>query len=795
MGAKHEYDLTPEATHLIVGDYNTPKYQFVARERPDVRAMTIEWVEAIRELWINDKAIDMEALEKEYTLPTFHSLKFSMTGCDDPTERLEIAEKVKAHGAIYEGDLTKQITHLISFRTEGAKYKAAKTWGLRIVSPEWLSDSLERGMILDEKLYDPSLPPLERGKGAWDKTKPRTSLGKRLRTDIAEGAKRKLRRTASSKLNSQNGNLWNDIIGSGMPQVSRSGVWENDQETQPRKGAVESRENSSSTESTVENPPLPKGIFSGCRFFLHGFPPTKVEILRGHLLPADGEVSSTIEELVGSATPSNRLFRIVPHNLQVSEHPQLPDSNIPIQTVTSWWVERCLHHKLFLGPSEHIIGRPFPVFPIEGSSALSISTSAFSGIDLLHVTRAIKLIGAAYSEDMTPNSSVVVCRTFTALRKDKLKSAQEWMVPIVTAEWLWDSIKASEILSMIPYRCRSQKRHDSLPSTSRTVAAETISKPERSKSEIIKVPSISTSSQAPKRVTNHHETRKSLPMDLDAFESAPKPYEATTTLSTGSQASKAAIKVPKSAWLDDNAFSNDDPVLKEEIGTDDTPPFTAASKTATSNTDTQDPSSCKTAPLSERSANSPTKTVSTAPAPSDHPAPKPPREDMSSTISDLLAKTRNAAVQPAQKEQPEGRKRGGHRILGRVTSNMSTVSTAHSTATSVDSTATHGNPVERLRDSTGSLAGQTANERMQMLMEGDKYTGKDVDSQPPPTQLQYEDPDSTEAREMVMAKMKGEKVEKKRGRPLKKSATMGDFNIKPRAMRKTGRDKGRGMGR
>lgn len=83
MGAVHRYDLTLDVTHLIVGDYNTPKYRYVARERPDVRSMTAEWIESIRELWINDKEIDMESLEREHTLPTFHSLKFSMTGCDD----------------------------------------------------------------------------------------------------------------------------------------------------------------------------------------------------------------------------------------------------------------------------------------------------------------------------------------------------------------------------------------------------------------------------------------------------------------------------------------------------------------------------------------------------------------------------------------------------------------------------------------------------------------------------------------------------------------------------------------
>lgn len=83
MGATHQYDLTPNVTHLIVGDYNTPKYRFVARERPDVEPMTVAWIEAVRELWIHDLEIDFDALEREYKLPTFHSLKFSMTGCED----------------------------------------------------------------------------------------------------------------------------------------------------------------------------------------------------------------------------------------------------------------------------------------------------------------------------------------------------------------------------------------------------------------------------------------------------------------------------------------------------------------------------------------------------------------------------------------------------------------------------------------------------------------------------------------------------------------------------------------
>lgn len=88
MGATHRYDLTLDVTHLIVADYNTPKYRYVARERPDVQPMTIEWIDAVRELWINDQEIDFILLETEHRLPTFHTLKFSMTGCEDREHNL-----------------------------------------------------------------------------------------------------------------------------------------------------------------------------------------------------------------------------------------------------------------------------------------------------------------------------------------------------------------------------------------------------------------------------------------------------------------------------------------------------------------------------------------------------------------------------------------------------------------------------------------------------------------------------------------------------------------------------------
>lgn len=83
MGAVYKADLTTEVTHLMVGDHQTAKYRYVARERGDVRPMSCEWIEVVRELWMHDKHLDIEQLERQFTLPTLHSLSISMTGCDD----------------------------------------------------------------------------------------------------------------------------------------------------------------------------------------------------------------------------------------------------------------------------------------------------------------------------------------------------------------------------------------------------------------------------------------------------------------------------------------------------------------------------------------------------------------------------------------------------------------------------------------------------------------------------------------------------------------------------------------
>lgn len=83
MGAEHKLDLTSDVTHLIVGDSNTSKYKYVAREREDIKVLRLEWVEAVRQAWMQGDDVNIETLETEYWLPTFAGLRICVTGFED----------------------------------------------------------------------------------------------------------------------------------------------------------------------------------------------------------------------------------------------------------------------------------------------------------------------------------------------------------------------------------------------------------------------------------------------------------------------------------------------------------------------------------------------------------------------------------------------------------------------------------------------------------------------------------------------------------------------------------------
>lgn len=375
--------------------------------------------------------------------------------------RQEIIDKIKSNGGSYTGDLSRQVSHLIVYKPEGKKYLAARNWGLHVVGLKWVYDCVGRGMILDEKAYDPLLSEEEIGYGAWNRKSSanrRISLGKRQREAAAkqEQGRRKLRKTASMKLNSQRDNMWGEILG--QPSVDQSASHA-EEPTQPLPSDSVLRSNASisrvseSVDMGRSRSPFVGGqnrgdtTFASCCLYAFGFPPQQTEVLVNTVSSLGGLVVGSLADIT---TPEGmiRRFVIVPQSADQKSLPLLPDG---VDLITECFIERCLHRKALLDPKDHVIGRPFPVFPIEGFEKLSICTAGFTDVDLLQVAKSIRQLGARFEERFNAESSLLLCASLSAVRKQKLDLALLWNVPVIKAEWLWACISQGKRLSTKPF--------------------------------------------------------------------------------------------------------------------------------------------------------------------------------------------------------------------------------------------------------------------------------------------------------------------------------------------------------
>jgi DNA replication regulator DPB11 len=187
------------------------------------------------------------------------------------------------------------VTHLIAREASGHKYKYATLWKIKVVTLKWFEDSLERGMILDESLYDPLLPPEDQGVGAWNRSLPQVSAKREQPENPPNLRARKLRRVASTKLVDENEGIWGDIMGGGFEVAERGNphpLHPTTRNPPPSKASPVIQEvKSFASETTVfdgrdRGPSVseersldqPQGFLQNCYFFIYGFTPKQVSM-------------------------------------------------------------------------------------------------------------------------------------------------------------------------------------------------------------------------------------------------------------------------------------------------------------------------------------------------------------------------------------------------------------------------------------------------------------------------------------------------------------------------------------
>ena len=321
-----------------------------------------------------------------------------------------LEDLINDNGGEYRGNLTKDITHLIAKEPSGNKYSYAGQWGIKTVSIEWMQHSLERGMILDEASYSLLLPPSERGRNAWiRRAVSTTSLGKRPREGgLVRTNSRKLRRTASARLSSENSGMWSNIVGEIVKQEEvPSDKWQ-DREDRPSPHKVkdnpatilqtsgeqrfqDGRDSAPEMIAVQRNDIQKRGIFQGKAFILYKFNEKKVciwtsrpctsftnsrhqtQVLKRHLASHDAAILKNLSSLPhrNSDDLSDDHYLLISHETSGNDLPALPDDLQRPTTVTDLWLERCLYKKQVVHPSNHVLNTPFFDSAIEGMPTLN----------------------------------------------------------------------------------------------------------------------------------------------------------------------------------------------------------------------------------------------------------------------------------------------------------------------------------------------------------------------------------------------------------------------------------------
>lgn len=198
-----------------------------------------------------------------------------------------IQDTAASNGADFRKDLTKNVSHLIAWNTEGEKYKFATQWNIKVVTLKWFTDSIERGMVLEETLYHPLLPQEQQGTGAWNRS---VSAIKEKAPDSGNSSgprPRKLRRIASTKLVDQNEGIWGDIVGAGLEnnelRRSTNSQPKHNHSSMTRRASIIQEAKSFASETTFADargsrpdtleakPTISNGFLDGCYFFIYGF--------------------------------------------------------------------------------------------------------------------------------------------------------------------------------------------------------------------------------------------------------------------------------------------------------------------------------------------------------------------------------------------------------------------------------------------------------------------------------------------------------------------------------------------
>lgn len=313
--------------------------------------------------------------------------------------------------------------------------------------------------------------------------------------------------------------------------------------------------------------------------------------------------------------------------------------------------------------------------------------------------------GASYNEYLTPSASILVCNNAGPVNNEKLRHTQEWGVPAVSADWLWDSIRRQQKQALEPYAIRKPPSQGSKDLEMRAGPRPDQQKPQSQTNGSNHSKSAQSRHTSP-NVTANGTNRSSSPDNhkTTALDTLPRKERPVTTQKAPNQ-----------------------------------PPSNPQSPTKERN-----PTNSHLSPAKRRISDESTNSAA---------------QSIDLTISGFLKQAQAASSRSTSETGESNRLRRRKPLLGRAPSLRTAEQKGISRASSIDTLNDDGCGSAIDSVNTDGIASFVNSGRFEFAP-GDRPVEEDETQSPPMTQLNYEDPDAVAMREKFLHHA-GKLVEKK----------------------------------
>lgn len=430
MGGIFFDDLMADVNVLIVGDYDTEKYKFCAKRRYDIKFVKAEAIYTLFDKWKQGEDFEPSVL-KEYVSPVFDRISICMSRLSneegDIYNKAYISTLIKEYKGTPTESLLMSTSFVVTTEKKGKRFEKAQEWGIPVVHPKWVLDSVKRGAILESTYYD---------------------ITKRQQSSIGDGSCIIWDQIPPGKFN---------LYDTSNPVYQRS--------QQAYKHSTIRQKYTTSVNSGSNN------LFSGLRFLTYGFTEDQMAKLSEVITRNGGELTGSYEDTVTHLIiPSNMPFKAVPSRLK-----QLIDTH-DVSVVNEWFLDRSLFYKQLKFDSWSI-----PRNYCNLNLNLRISISGFSGVEFFHISKLIEILGCQlvdtfqadcnllavnlYSVGLNKANSpklfhykysdILSCRPHgqasNKATKAKIAAAKKWGIPVISLAYLWEISEQGKLPNLLDY--------------------------------------------------------------------------------------------------------------------------------------------------------------------------------------------------------------------------------------------------------------------------------------------------------------------------------------------------------